>query len=133
QASPGAIALAPNGKISVAVGNRGTKQAQNVTVSAWWHEWTSGPPPQWDPTTWTQCSPAISTAKNIPAGGQTFFGNFDAIPLPATRRYLLLAQATCADDPANIDPTANLPCSQQSPLVDIVANDNNLGLRVLSN
>ena len=57
----------------------------------------------------------------------------DAVPLPPNTRYLLLAQATCADDRANIDPAAGLSCNQQAPLIDLVAGDNNLGLWVLAN
>jgi len=134
QASLDAISIAPNGKISIIVGNRGPNQAQNVTVRLWWHAWTSGPPPQWDRATWTQCSPAASSAKNIPKNSNNVsFGAFDAVPLPPNTRYLLLAQATCADDRANIDPAAGLSCNQQAPLVDLVAGDNNLGLWVLAN
>ncbi len=133
QASLDAISIAPN-EISVIVGNRGTNQAQNVTVSLWWHVWTSGSPPQWDRATWTQCSPATSSAKNIPKNSNNVsFDAFDAVPLPPNTRYLLLAQATCADDRANIDPAAGLSCNQQAPLIDLVAGDNNLGLWVLAN
>jgi hypothetical protein len=43
-----------------------------------------------------------------------------------------MARATCADDRANTDPTTCLPCSRQStPLIDLIAGDNNLGLRVI--
>ena len=60
------------------------------------------------------------------------FGPFAAVPLPTGKRYLLIAQATCPDDGSNIDPATNSPCSQKpTPLIDLVANDNNLGLRVL--
>jgi hypothetical protein len=131
QADPAAITVLANGKISVVVGNRGTMLATNVEVSVWWHEWpTAGPLPQWD-ATWTQCPLAGPASKNIPSGGQVTFGKFAAVPLPTGRRYLLLARATCADDRANNDPATNLPCSQQpTPLLDLVANDNNLGLWV---
>jgi len=132
QADPAAIVVQANGKISVVVGNRGDQLATNVAVSVWWHEWPAGgPPPPWDATTWTQL--AGPGSKNIPPGSPPVtFANFAAVPLPTGRRYLLLAQATCADDRANTDPATNLPCSQQpAPLLDLVANDNNLGLRVL--
>ena len=131
QADPAVITVLANGKISVSVGNRGTILATNVEVSVWWHEWpTAAPPPQWD-ATWTQCPLAGPASKNIPSGGQVTFGKFAAVPLPTGKRYLLLARATCADDRANNDPATNLPCSQQpTPLLDLVANDNNLGLWV---
>jgi hypothetical protein len=135
QADPAAITLSATGEISVVVGNRGNAPAQAVSVSVWWKSWPAGPAPQWD-ATWTQCAPIGPAIQNIPPNGQANFGPFAAVPLPAGTRYLLLAQATCLDDRANIDagpPATNLPCSQKpTPLVDLVANDNNLGLRVLS-
>jgi hypothetical protein len=58
------------------------------------------------------------------------FGPFTHVP-PASR-YLVLAQATCADDPANIDPTTGLPCSRlATDIRDVVAGDNNMALRVI--
>lgn len=134
QADPAAIAVAANGKISVVVRNRGTKQAQKVTVSVWWHDWPwpAGVTPEWDAAAWTPCPPATSAAQSILPGGYATFGPFAAVPLPAGGRYVLLAQATCADDRANIDTATNYPCSQKPTLlVDLVPNDNNLGLRVL--
>jgi hypothetical protein len=133
QADQAAISLANNGKISVVVGNRGTEIAINVTVSVWWHEWPAGlQPPSWDSSSWTSCSPSNSASSNINRGGQAKFGPFAAVPLASGKRYILLARASCADDLANIDAATNLPCSQQpTALVDLVANDNNLGLCVL--
>src|SRR4029077_9777629 len=62
------------------------------------------------------------------------FGTFMAPPAqPATKRVWILAIADCACDRANSNPLTSLPCSI-SPLsiVDLVAGDNNLGLRVIS-
>jgi hypothetical protein len=140
QADPDAIIVASGtGEITVKVGNRGTELAQDVEVSVWWHEWPAGPPPVWD-TSWTQCALSGSGAIGIqdvdptdPADPTTLktFGPFAAVPLPAGTRYLLLVQATCGDDRANTDTATLLPCSlEPTPLVDLVANDNNLGLRV---
>ena len=132
QADPGAISIANNGKISIVVGNRGTAIATNVTVSVWWHEWPAGSPPNWDSASWTSCPPSSSASLNINPRGQATFGPFAAVPLASSKRYILLARASCADDLANIDAATNLPCSQQpTSLVDLVANDNNLGLWVL--
>ena len=138
QADPAAISLSATGEISVVVGNRGNAPAQAVSVSVWWKRWPAGPPPKWDITSaggWQQCLLTGPATQNIAPGGQVTFSTFAAVPLPAGTRYLLLAQATCLDDRANIDagpPATNLPCSQKpTPLVDLVANDNNLGLRVL--
>jgi hypothetical protein len=59
------------------------------------------------------------------------FGGFALAPAPG--RYLVLAQATCADDRANPDPATGYACSVlPTPLPDLVANDNNLGLAVIS-
>jgi hypothetical protein len=44
---------------------------------------------------------------------------------------LILAAATCPADPANTDAATGLPCSMhETPIVDLVAGDNNLGLRL---
>jgi len=44
----------------------------------------------------------------------------------------VLAIATCGDDAANTDTTTSLPCSQlPTALIDLVPNDNNLGLIVV--
>jgi hypothetical protein len=44
---------------------------------------------------------------------------------------LILAAAQCAGDPTNIEPTTGLPCAlMPTQVIDLVAGDNNLGLRV---
>jgi hypothetical protein len=131
QATTQAIKVAGS-DIFVTVGNRGTQPATGVEVRVWLHEWPEGgEPPAWDSTSgWTKC--ASLPTKTIAAGASETFGPF-AHTSPGTR-YLVLAEATCADDRANTDPSTGLPCSQQpTPLLDLVANDNNLGLRVLGN
>ena len=46
---------------------------------------------------------------------------------PAAGVHMLFAQATCADDRANTDAALSLACAfHDTPLVDLVANDNNL-------
>jgi hypothetical protein len=132
QANSSAIVVSGS-DISVVVGNRGTESATNVDVDVWWQEWPAAtPPPDWDATTWTQGPPSSNGPLNINAGGPAATFNFAAVPLPVGKRYLLLARASCSDDLANIDPATNLPCSQQpTPLVDLVANDNNLALLVM--
>jgi hypothetical protein len=133
QADPNAITLAANGDISVTVGNRGTQPANNVTVDVWWHAWPAAQPtlPEWD-ASWTQCGSPGNPLQTInPGDSKTFV--FWPAPPQAGNRYLLLARATCADDLANIDAASGLPCSNQpTPLIDLVANDNNLGLRVVA-
>jgi hypothetical protein len=50
--------------------------------------------------------------------------------LPAGRPRFILAAATCRADLANIDQVTGLPCvTGPTPIVDLVAGDNNLGLR----
>jgi hypothetical protein len=133
QASRDAIVVSSTGEISVVVKNRGTQQAKNVEVSVWWHDWPtgapSGPPPDWD-TSWTRCSPSGSTVLDIAPSGEKTFGPFSAVPSSlAGKRYLLLAIASCADDLANT--ATSFACSfPPTPLLDLAANDNNLGLWV---
>jgi hypothetical protein len=134
QADPAAISISGNGEISVIVGNRGTAAATNVEVSMWWQKWPGpAPVPQWDVSAWTPCAlMGPSATQTILPSGQATFGPFAAVPLPVGTNYLLLAQATCPDDRPNIDPATGSPCSQKpTPLIDLVPNDNNLGLRVL--
>ena len=126
-----AIALDPNKKdIHVTVGNRGSMNASNVTVRVWWIEWKNNTsPPEWDSGQWTEYDVTPPPAQDVPPGGARTFGPFTP-PAKPKKRYLVLAQATCGGDRANTD--ADLPCARLStPLVDLVANDNNLGLRVL--
>jgi hypothetical protein len=137
QADQNAIVVSGS-NISVTVRNRGSQPAVNVQVSVWWCAWPgSTNPPKWnDPlVTWTQCSPPTSPGQTVlPDAPPTNFGPYTFVPpLPGTR-YLVLAQATCGDDRANTDPASSLPCSQlPTRLIDLVANDNNLGLIVIEN
>jgi hypothetical protein len=134
QADPTAIQVAGS-NVTVTVGNRGSQPAANVQVSVWWCAWpAASAPPQWGDSgaPWTACNPQPSAAQNIAPGTQATFGPFAFAPPPAGTRYLVLAQATCPDDRANTDPATLLPCSQMAaPLLDLVANDNNLGLIVV--
>ncbi len=117
--------------ISVTVRNRGSEPAENVEVSVWWHEWPDGMAevPQWNDGYWNACTPATVKAASIDKDASA---KFNLSHEPPRGRYLVLAQATCNDDRANTDPKTWLPCTQQrTPLVDLVANDNNLGLRVI--
>jgi hypothetical protein len=138
QASRNAIVVSSTGEISVVVKNRGTQQAKNVKVSIWCRKWPistpPGTPPDWDTSAnWDPLlPPGGSIVLNINPSDEETFGPFPAVPSSfAGMRYLVLAAATCADDRANIDPTTSFPCSlQPTPLLDLVASDNNLGLRV---
>jgi hypothetical protein len=133
QADQNAIVVS-GGNISVLVGNRGSEQATNVEVGVYWCGWPANTaPPNWgDPQTpWTACNPQPSAAQNIGQGAAAKF-DFTFNPPPAGTRYLVLAQATCGDDLANTDQATALPCSQlPTKLIDLVPNDNNLGLIVI--
>jgi hypothetical protein len=64
--------------------------------------------------------------QNIPAGAAAAAQAFTFSFAPAAGRHVLFAQATCVDDRANGDPPPS-----PIPLVDLAANDNNLGVRVV--
>jgi hypothetical protein len=117
------------GQIFVTVGNRGRETATGVTVRVWWHAWPGGTvAPSWDATQWGNGpQPAV---QDIPPGQTRRFGGFALGIGPG--RHLVLAHATCADDRANTDPLTLLPCSDlPTPLPDLVASDNNLGVIVI--
>jgi hypothetical protein len=137
QAAPGAIVVSGS-KISVKVGNRGSQPATKVKVSVWWHAWPSGSPtPKWNDTSpgstpWKKCTPSSGSGKTIAPGPTPVEFHFTFTPPSAGTRYLALAIATCGDDAANTDTTTSLPCSHlPTALIDLVPNDNNLGLTVV--
>jgi hypothetical protein len=117
--------------VSVRVRNRGHSPATGVVVQVSFVSWpiAQPDPPAWDRTTWQ--SLGVSGSQTVPAGGEVSFGPFDGLPTGAGR-YLILAEATCPGDLANTDLGTSLPCSTQpTPIVNLVAGDNNLGLRLL--
>ncbi len=133
QAHADALVVQADGSIHVNVGNRGDQTAQAATVDVWWASWPAGTePPQWpDTARWTACVPTAGLLpQDILPGDRARFGPFQHAR-PA-ERYVVLARSRCEADRANIDPTTLLACSfLPTPLVDLVANDNNLGLRVV--
>ena len=132
QADPNEGIISSDDGIYVKVGNRGSQEAQDVTVSVWWCPWPANAPrPKWNDPNWKPYDPAITEAQDIGPGEVVEFGPFTVSGSSPTSRYVVLARATCDDDLANIDPEANLPCGREKTrLRDLVANDNNLGLRV---
>ena len=111
------------GKVKVNVGNRGQIDARNVMVSV-------RVSPADGSLTWTPLNPDPSPMQDVPVGAVVEF-DFIAPALPPP--YLVWASATCAADRANDDPDSGLPCSfAQTPLVDLIANDNNQGLRIIT-
>lgn len=137
QADPdhGILWHAGDALVEVRVGNRGEADADDVGVTLWSAPWPEGTlPPPWRPqgAGWTACETADAPLRTIPAGppapGRAFTFRFD----PAPGIHLLFAQATCPRDRANTDAQLSLACSRHdTPLADLVASDNNLGLRVL--
>lgn len=138
QADPqtGIVWRPADGLVEVRVGNRGHAPASNVTVRLWSREWSAGAaPPPWEPggAGWTPCQPAGQAPQAILPGPPADAGMFAFQFAPGPGVHLLFAQATCAEDRANTDPALSLACSSvDTPLVDLVANDNNLGLRVVA-
>jgi hypothetical protein len=139
-AKPSALQVTGN-RVWVEVRNRGRNAAADVTVAVWWINWPGtqiDDPPKWNPATWNLLGvsgltpvPAWSNPPNPPSP-PTSFGPFTGIPTgPPGRRLLILAAATCPADRANTDLATGLHCSTMgTPIVDLVAGDNNLGLRL---
>jgi hypothetical protein len=137
QADPAEGIVGPDaaGKVEVRVGNRGAQPAVDVAVRLWVADWPQGsPPPDWAAGSgaWTACAASGPATRKIPPGPPSAQAAFNfALPAGAGRR-VLFAEATCPDDRANTEPALGLACaSTPTPLADLVANDNNLGLRVL--
>jgi hypothetical protein len=135
-AAPAAITVEPGG-VFVTVGNRGSETATNVEVKLWARKCPGPGAPEWDPApgVWAECAtPAPAPQEVAPdKRGQppTRFGPFE-VPATVGRPCVVLAVATCTDDRANTDAVTLLPCSRRPvPLADLVASDNNLGLRYL--
>ena len=117
------------GEVSVRVRNRGHLDANGVEVQVWWVDWpkSEAEPPLWDPVQWT--SLGTSGPDTIPAGAVATFTGFAPLSQPPGTRRLILAAAGCPADRSNVDFTTGLPCAlHPTPVVDLVAGDNNLGL-----
>jgi len=114
-------------KIVVTVGNRGSQPASNVRVSAWAAAWQNGPPPpDWKTSggAWSQLQP---NSPNKPIGAsqsETFEFDFN----PGAGGHVVVAIAHCPEDPANVFDASHTCSSLATPLVDVVAGDNNMGL-----
>lgn len=128
-ATDDAISVDSGGGVFVNVRNRGSKPATDVVVDVWHADRASAPSPapDWERSRWTHLG--SSARQTVPPGGDSVrFGPLSG--LPSGRPLLILAAATCAADPANTDIDTHLPCTiAPTPVVDLVAGDNNLGLR----
>jgi hypothetical protein len=126
-----------NDELFVQAGNRGQQVAQQVVVRALFAEWNPAAPhpPAWGAPSWTALAPAPSGPQDVaPGAPPVSFGPFSGLParIPNNpKRYVIVAEATCAADRANSDPLTLLPCANPgTPLIDLVSGDNNLALLV---
>src|SRR5262249_59403534 len=105
-----------NDRVTVQVSNRGPSGVNNVTVRVWSIEWKkvgNPPPPAWDPAKWTKLPVAAGGVETAPVAGAgtTSFGPFTGAPT-VNGRYLILAEASCVEDPSNADTVlTSLPCA----------------------
>jgi hypothetical protein len=121
-----------SGNIHVIVRNRGTRDATDVAVRAWLAP--AGPGPlQWHPLgdhrLATVPSGGCAPACIAPSGEKHY--------LLADKHYLLV-EVSASEDASNLDERTRLPCAARKPpdqpeaVRDLVANDNNLALRLIS-
>lgn len=131
-ASDSAIQINNSNQVTVEVRNRGALDAVGVTVEVWWIEWPIAQldPPIWNRSNWHPLGPSAPQLVPHWPSPAVSFGPFSLPALTGTR-VLILAAAQCAGDPTNIEPTTGLPCAlMPTQVIDLVAGDNNLGLRV---
>jgi hypothetical protein len=129
----------------VFLNNRGSVTSGAVTVNAWVAEvGIGGNIPGWHSAAWQPLNQ--TNAPGYPVvdpesggGGPAGPWVFKWTPASAGKRYALLGEATCDEDPSNIDPATGLPCStvtiggaDASDIDYIVSCDNNLGLIVVA-
>jgi hypothetical protein len=103
-----------------------------VIVRIWWTHWPNGTPaPRWNDGTWNAITPSAPQTVLAWPNPRVEFPPFTLPLQPPGVRRLIVAQATCAADPANTDTSTAFPCSTlPTPLIDLIAGDNNLGLRL---
>jgi hypothetical protein len=116
-----------SGNIHVIVRNRGAEAATDVAVRAW--RAPAGPGAlRWQPLR-EHCLATVPSGGAVPA----------CIPagLPSSKHYLLVEVSASEQDASNLDRGTSLPCATGTPpdqpeaVRDLVANDNNLALRLI--
>ncbi|HEY2862360.1 MAG TPA: hypothetical protein VGK37_01900 [Casimicrobiaceae bacterium] len=125
----------------VFVNNCGRANSDNVTVRSWVAQMNSaGQIPGWHGAGWQPLNlvagpVSLVAPPDSAGGGPAGPWIFEWTPAAAGKRYALMAEATCMDDPSNIDPTTGLPCAtvatggaDASDIAYLVSCDNNLGL-----
>ena len=119
----------PNKQIWLNVNNRGAVAAVNVAASVWYRD-ASNAAAQWIKLNPTAALPTAVPASASGADGTARFGPFPFAPGVGT--YLVAAVATCPADPANSAGPDGTPLwTKEGLLRDLVAHDNNIGLRVI--
>lgn len=121
-------------EIDVFVKNRGQATATGVRVRVWAAEWPAAQddPPDWQGGAglWVPCLVAPYPSKPIAPHASERFGPFSFSPVQG-RRYIVVAVASCPSDRALVT-RFNHACSfMPTRLVDIVPNDNNMGLMLI--
>lgn len=133
-ASNEGIRVEPFG-IRVGVRNRGSEPASDVTISLWF---TLRPdmapqPPEWNDHSWIRLGSWGPMMVPAWPAGPVWVGPVPKPFVPPGLRAWIVAIAHCADDPANTHYSSALPtATARTSIVDLVAGDNNIGLRVLS-
>jgi hypothetical protein len=119
------------GQLVVKVRNRGRSPAPAVQVRCWVLS-PPGPDPDDPAANWVEL-PGIGGARTVADEASV---PFSFIPLvsnqPLAGDHFVKAAATCDADRSNLDAAAMLaPAFLVAPIADLVANDNNLALRML--
>lgn len=133
-ASPEGIRIEPSG-IRVGVRNRGDTAADGVMVSLWYvlRDDTASLPPTWNDGSWRCLGEWGPVKVRAWPGDPVWVGPASPPSVPAGKRAWIVAIAHCDDDPANTHSSTSLPtAASPTSIVDLVAGDNNIGLRVLS-
>jgi len=118
--------------VEVTVGNLGSAPADAVSVECWALSTAAGNAD--NPTAWKNldASPGQPPDSVAPRSSAIFSFQPRTGGVQLTGEHYVKASATCPADKSNLDPTMMLGLdSTATPLADLVANDNNLGLRVL--
>ena len=121
------------GKLVVKVRNRGHAAATGVDVTCWvLPAGAANPddPAPWQPLAASAGAPPTTVGLNSAAAFR-----FDPVVggTPLTGPYWVKASATCPADRSNLDPMTTTPLANAVvPLADLVANDNNIGLRIVN-
>jgi hypothetical protein len=115
------------------VRNRGQVAATGVAVECW--ALPAGNPNANDPAVWLPLPASTGAPPTTVNLNSAAAFRFDPVVggTPLSGPHLVKASATCPADRSNLDPMTTTPLtSVVTPLVDLVANDNNIGLRILT-